>query len=87
MTDWDSSPCLSELPCVPVEIAPATDWTSMLPRLGTERPNLASSVPRSCRLMPASNVTVELSRSTESILLKLSRFIIHDEVQVRSDGE
>src|SRR5205823_6403607 len=41
--DWDSSPCLSELPCVPVETAPAMDWTSMLPRLGTDRPNLASS--------------------------------------------
>ena len=79
--------CRRVLPCVPVEIAPAIDWSLMLPKLGMASPTLSSSAPIVNNRTPLCITTTHFSLSTDKILLKLSRLTSQLDVQVMSDGE
>ena len=86
-TDCDRMPCLVELPCVAVLIAPAIDWWSILPKFGIAKPCPFSFAPRSCNRIPACMTTTFVSLLMSSISWKWSRLTSHEEVHVKSDGE
>ena len=55
------------VPCVPVAVAPASDWLSMSPRFGSARPCACNRVLRSRKVIPASTRTRPLIRSTATM--------------------
>ena len=73
------------VPCVPVASAPATDWTSISPRLGSARPRKCSSRLSRCSDMPASTRTSGPSasstraiRSSESSVPEVSTAAVNE---------
>ena len=54
------------VPCVPVEIAPASDWASMSPRFDIARPRACSSRESACSRIPRSTRTSPLAASASS---------------------
>ena len=75
------------VPCVPVEIAPATVWTSMSPRFSSARPMPQRCSFRACNEIPASTRTRPVSRSASSTRSRRSIATITPSVSAASVNE
>ena len=86
-TESERRPWSIELPCVAVPMAPASDCTSMEPSVGIVRPWSFAARFIACIRMPACTVILISCSSRFKMFPKSSRFTIHADVQVRSEGE